>query len=160
MTVRRYALAVIFISMLAIAGGYASAFLPGGAPAIAAWIFAFATAAMMVAVLVLGAARRNVPLGKLKWIFAFCFISLAGGFSLALAAPAVTPDAKLWLGLPEGAAVILYVVGLLPLLVLPVAYARTFDKTTLSEAELDALREKLIALRNERVHHEREEAAR
>lgn len=154
MRARRAALVVIFLSMLAIAGGYASAFLPGGPPEIASWIFALATAAMMVAVLVLGASRQGVPLGKLAWVFAFCFIALAGGFALALRAPAVTTDATLYLGLPEGAAVILFVVGLLPLLVLPIAYAMTFDRTTLDAAELDELRARLERMRRENEQHE------
>lgn len=153
MNVRRYALAVIFVSMLAVAGGYASAFLPGGAPDFAAWVFAIATAAMMVAMLVLGAARRTAPLGKLVWIFIFCFVALAGGFCLALTAPEVSPTARLWLGLPEGAAVILYVVGLLPLLVLPVAYAVTFEKTTLNTDELEELRARLLAMREQHRKH-------
>lgn len=147
MSARRLALAVIFLSMLAIAGGYASAFLPGGAPPLAAWIFAIATAAMMVAVLVLGAARTGVRFGGLVWVFVFCFMALAGGFALALLAPEVTADAALYMGLPQGAAVILFVVGLMPMLVLPIAYALTFDKTTLSTEELEALRARLADLR-------------
>jgi hypothetical protein len=120
-------------------------------------VFAIATAAMMVAVLVLGAARRGgAGLGGLRWVFLFCFAVLALGFSLALLAPAVTPDAQLFIGLPQGAAIILYVVGLLPLLVLPIAYAVTFDKTTLSVDELAELRRKLAELRldGERVRLE------
>ena len=158
MTVRSYALAVIFLSMLAVAGAYASAFLPGGAPAIAAWVFAIATAAMMVAVLVLGAARKAARLGRLKWVFGFCFVALAGGFCLALAAPEVTVQARLFLGLPEGAAVILFVVGLLPLLVLPVAYALTFDQT-LGSVELEQLRARLEDMRRISAQ-DREEATR
>ena len=42
----------------------------------------------------------------------------------------------LWLGLPPRAAVVLYVIGFLPVLVLPLAYALTFDALTLSEADL------------------------
>ena len=147
MKTKRIALAVIFVSMLAIAGGYASAFLPGGAPPAAAWVFAIATAAMMTAVLPLGAARNGEKLGILAWVFWFCFLALAGGFCFALLAPAPTPDAKLFLGLPAGAAIILFVVGLLPLRVLPIAYALTFDKTTLNTEELDRLRAQLAELR-------------
>ena len=143
----RAALATIFLSLLAIALVYASAFMPGGAPRAAAFVFAIATAALIVAVLVLGAARPGRRLGVLTGVFAFCFIVLALGFTLALRAPAVTPNDRLWLGLPQGAATILYVVGLLPLLVLPLAYALTFDRTTLSETELAALRARLAELR-------------
>ena len=144
---KRAALLTIFFSMVAIAFGYASAFLPNGTPRAAAYVFAIATAAMMVAALVLGAGRSDRPLGVLKWVFAFCFIVLAGGFTLALRASPVTAADRLWLGLPPGAAIILYVVGVLPLLVLPLAYAFTFERTTLSEAELAELRVKLAALR-------------
>lgn len=147
MSVKRFALAVIFLSMVAIAGGYAAAFLPGGAPPLASWIFALATAAMMVAMLLLGAARKDVPLGGLVWVFVFCFAALAVGFGLALTAPEVTPDATLYFGLPQGAAVILFVVGLLPLLVLPIVYALTFEKTTLNTEELETLRARLEAMR-------------
>ena len=149
---RRFALATIFVAMLAIALGYASAFLPNGTPTAAALVFAIATAALMVAVLVLGATRSNrIGARGLGWVFAFCFVVLAVGFSLALFSPAVTPNSKLWLGLPQGAAIILYVVGVLPLLVLPIAYAVTFDRVTLSEEELDDVRRKLAQLQGERA---------
>jgi hypothetical protein len=101
---------------------------------------------MIVSVLVLGASRTGDRLGALAWVFAFVFVVVAGGFITALRAPAVSSDAKLWLGLPQGAAIILYVIGLVPTLVLPLAYALTFDRTTLSEEELRDLREQLAQL--------------
>jgi hypothetical protein len=119
MKTKRIALGVIFASIVALALGYASAFLPGGPPRAVTWLFAFA----------------------------ICFICLAAGFAVALLAPAVTPDSRLWLGLPHGAAVILYVVGFLPMLVLPIAYALTFERITMSSAELDDIRARLAALR-------------
>lgn len=147
---RRFALAVIFGSMLLLAGSYASAFLPGGAPAFVPWVFATATAGSMIAVLLLGVARRGLRLGILGWVFAFCFLCVAGGFWLALAAEPVRAGATFWAGLPKGAATILFVVGLLPMVVLPMAYALTFDDVTLNDAELEALRGRLAALREER----------
>ena len=154
---RRVALAVIFVSMLAIAVGYGTAFLPNGVPPAAAFLFAIATAAVMVAVLVLGAIRRHArELGVLWWVFAFCFLVLAVGFSLALRAPAVNADSALWLGLPQGAAIILYVVGILPLLVLPIAYALTFDRTTLSAEELEEVRARIAAMKSAEKSSERQ----
>lgn len=148
---KRFALGAIFGCMFAIGLAYASAFLPSGAPSAAAWVVAIATAGVMVAVLVLGAARgRTTVHPALTAVFVFTFVVLAAGFCLALVAPPVTPGARLWLGLPKGAAIILYVVGLLPMLVLPIAYAMTFEKTTLSAEELDALRRRLTELREER----------
>ena len=146
---RRFALAVIFLSMVTLAGGYASAFLPGGPPRYIPWLFALATACSMIAVMMLGAARKGVKLGILNVVFAFCFLCVAGGFVLALLAPPVTANSRLWLGLPQGAAVILFIVGLLPMLVLPLAYALTFERVTLNTNELDALRARLADMRNE-----------
>jgi hypothetical protein len=45
-------------------------------------------------------------------------------------------DAPLWLGLPRRAAIVLYGIGILPLFLLPFAYAWTFDAMTLSEEDL------------------------
>lgn len=135
---KRISLAAIFAATLSIAAAYASAFLPGGAPGWAAWAMAAGTAVMMVAATALGAARPG--LGPLRIPFALTFLILAGGFALALALPAEAPGAPLILGLPVRAAVVLLGVGLLPLLILPVAYAMTFDAMTLSDADLERVR--------------------
>jgi type II secretory pathway component PulM len=50
-------------------------------------------------------------------------------------------DPTLFLGLPPRAAVVLLGIGLLPLLVLPIAYALTFDEMTLNEADWEKIRE-------------------
>jgi hypothetical protein len=136
---KRNSLLALFAATLAIAAAYASAFLPGGAPAWAAWAMGIGTAAMMVAATALGAARPS-GLGPLRIPFAVTFVILAGGFALALALPAEGPDPTLYLGLPLRAAVVLLGVGLLPLLVLPVAYAATFDAMTLSEEDWERVR--------------------
>ena len=145
---RRLALLTIVLAVLVIGAGYASAFLPGGAPRIASFAFAIATAALMTAISVLGVARSSTRLGALRWVFAITFLVMAGGFCAALLAPTPSPN-ELWLGLPRGAAIILYVVGLVPMLILPVAYALTFDKHTLSDSELAELRRRLQALRRD-----------
>jgi hypothetical protein len=145
---RRLSLLVIFLSMVVIGAGYASAFLPGGAPRFMTYAFAIATAAVMTAIIVLGAARNGRRLGMLSWVFAFTFIVLAVGFVLALGQTTVNTD-RLYLGLPSGAAIIMYVVGLLPMAVLPIAYALTFEKTTFDDAELEELRRKLADLKRE-----------
>jgi len=146
---KKFALAVLFSSMILLAAGYASALLPGGPPDFVPWIFAFATASSMISVLALGASRNGRRLGALGWVFGFCFLCIAGGFWAALAAPTVTAASRLWLGLPGGAAIILFLVGLVPMLVLPIAYALTFEKGTLSAEELDRLRAQLAALRKD-----------
>jgi hypothetical protein len=59
---------------------------------------------------------------------------------LALALPPETEGAALWLGLPRRAALVLYGIGLLPVAILPVAYARTFDSLTLRPEDLERIR--------------------
>jgi hypothetical protein len=140
---RRIALLTILIAILVIGAGYASAFLPGGAPRIASFAFAVATAALMTAISVLGAARGRSGLGALRWVFGATFFILAGGFCAALLQPPPAADA-LWLGLPRGAAIILYVVGFLPMLILPIAYALSFEQTT--NHDDDELRRQLESL--------------
>jgi hypothetical protein len=137
---RRFTLLTIILSILAIGTAYASAFLSGGAPGWAAWIMVVGIAALMVGMMMLGAVRRN-RIGRLWIPFGFVFLVLVGGFGGALALPPIDPArATLWLGLPPGAALVLYGVGILPLLVVPVAYALTFDELTLSAADLEELR--------------------
>lgn len=120
---------------------YASAFVPGGAPRWAAWLFAMSTVALMTAIIVLGAARGRGGIGPLAVPVAIMATLLAGGFAAALALPPVTADSPLWLGLPPAAAAVIYGIGLLPILVLPVAYARTFDALTLTDDDLARVRE-------------------
>ena len=53
----------------------------------------------------------------------------------------------IWLGLPRRAAILIYGIGLLPVFLLPIAYAMTFDRVTLSDADLASFRERLAAIR-------------
>ena len=139
---RRTALIGLAAGTLACGAAYASAFLPGDPPAWAAWSLGIGTAVVMVSASALGAARAGAGLGRLKLPFALVFLILAGGFSAMLAMPGVDPaNPALFLGLPPRAAVVLFGIGLLPLLLMPVAYALTFEETTLSEADLARVRE-------------------
>ncbi|MBV9774100.1 MAG: hypothetical protein JO040_09130 [Gemmatimonadetes bacterium] len=138
---KRSALAVLLASMLAIAASYGAAFLPGGAPAWAPWPMALGMLAALVAVMVLGAARGGRGIGRLKYPFAFVGAVLALGFALALALPADEgPSSPLYGGLPLRAAIVLYGIGLLPIVVLPVAYALTFEEQTLNAADVERVR--------------------
>ena len=123
---------------LAIAAAYASAFGAGGAPAWAPWAMALGVPVALVAMLVLGAARDGHVPRRLLAPFGLVGVLLAGGFALALALPAGQGAAEpRWLGLPRRAAVIVYGIGLLPIVVLPVAYALTFDTQTLRPEDLE-----------------------
>lgn len=137
---RRGFVAVFLASILAVAAAYASAFLPGGPPGWGPWLMLAGVAGSLVSVMALGAWREG-SVGPLAPVFAFVFVLLVGGFGAALQLPAGADGAAgLWLGLPPGAAVILYGVGLLPLFVVPVAYALSFDRFTLDEEDWERVR--------------------
>ncbi len=146
--IKRAALHLIWLSAAAIAVAYASAFPTAGeVPGWANWLLVFGTAGSLTGAMVLGAVR-NDRIGRLAIAFAAVFLILAGGFGAALLLPAADPaDPTLWLGLPPRAAIVMYGVGLLPYLIAPVAYAFTFERQTLSGADLERVRAAARALR-------------
>jgi hypothetical protein len=140
-TTRRAALASLVAGILAIAFGYGAAFLPGGAPAWAPWLLALGIPVALGAIMILGAARGPMGIGPLKYPFAFVVATLAVGFGTALALPSTEgPLSELWLGLPARAAMVIYGIGLLPIIVLPVAYALTFKSQTLNAEDVERVR--------------------
>lgn len=138
---RRNSLIALLAGTLACAAAYASAFLPGAPPAWSPWALGIGTAVVIVAASALGAARADRGIGRLKLPFAIVFLIVAGGFAAALLMQSPGKDPRLFLGLPAGAAIVLIGIGVLPLLVLPIAYALTFEEMTLSEADLARVRE-------------------
>jgi hypothetical protein len=138
---RRVTLAALFFGVLAIAIGYAAAFSRSGTPQWAPWLLALGIPASVGAIMILGAARGERGIGALKVPFIFVIAILAVGFCAALAMPATENAAsRLWFGLPARAAVIIYVIGLLPIVVLPVAYAVTFKTQTLTAEDVARVR--------------------
>ena len=132
----------LLVGILAIASGYAAAFARNGTPSWAPWLLAFGIPVALGAIMILGAARGSRGVGPLKFPFLFVVAILAVGFCAALALPATeSPLSRLWLGLPARAAVIIYAVGLLPIVVLPIAYALTFETQTLSAKDVERVRE-------------------
>jgi hypothetical protein len=133
---RGVALAAIATSTLAIGVAYASAFAPGGAPRWSAWLFAAGTTGAVVATIALGAIRTDRGLGRLVVPFALMVLMLTAGFVALFALPDPGAAEPLLFGLPRRAAILLYGIGLLPTLVLPVAYALTFTEQTLRPEDL------------------------
>ena len=100
--------------------------------------------------MILGATRGQRGIGPLKIPFAFVVLTLAVGFCAALALPASeNPDSDLWLGLPARAAIVIYGVGLLPTIVLPIAYALTFQSQTLTAEDIEQVRSLARAIEKE-----------
>ena len=148
------AVGALFLSNVAIAIAYVAALASGGASAWAAWVAAIAVPLSLTAIMVLGAARGSKGIGKLTIPFAFVALMLMVGFLAALALPGTEgPTSRLWLGLPLRAAIVIYGIGLLPIIVLPVAYALTFETQTLSAEDVERVRElgRANAARQERL---------
>lgn len=138
--VRGIALRAAVLGIVGIAAAYATAFGSPRVAAIGPWIMAIALPVAMVAMMTFGAVRAGRRVGALALPFAVVFLLVAGGFLLALWLPPDTVDGVYWLGLPRRAAAIVYGVGLLPLFVLPFAYALTFDALTLDDADIARVR--------------------
>jgi hypothetical protein len=151
---KRIARMVIALATCAMAVAYGSAFMPKGAPAWASWLLALGIPAALGGIMVLGAARERGGVGKLAIPFAFVIVTLTVGFCLALGLPANEgPGSSLFLGLPLRAALVIYGIGLLPIIVLPVAYALTFETQTLSAEDVERIRE-IGRARNEAANEE------
>jgi hypothetical protein len=137
---RRIAIGALFVSVLLIAAAYVGALVGSAVPAWTPWALMIGTSTIMLATMVLGASRAGRGIGKLVVPFTTMFVVLLIGFGAALVMPAESRDSTLWLGLPPRAAVVLYGIGVLPLFVLPIAYALTFESLTLSDADLERVR--------------------
>lgn len=149
-TTRRVARRALVVSLSGIAVGYTAAFFPGGAPTWAPWLLALGLPLAIGAIMILGATRGQRGIGPLKIPFAFVVLTLAVGFCAALALPASeNPDSDLWLGLPARAAIVIYGVGLLPTIVLPIAYALTFQSQTLTAEDIEQVRSLARAIEKE-----------
>ena len=139
---RRVAIAVLFMSTAGVAIAYAIALATGAASPWSSWIAAIAIPAALTAIMIVGAARGDRGIGRLKIPFLFVALILIAGFVAALALPsAENPGSTLVLGLPLRAAIVVYGIGLLPIVVLPVAYALTFETQTLSAEDVERVRE-------------------
>lgn len=138
---KRLVLVCVVVSCVTVGVGYAGAFLPDGAPAWSPWCLAMGTNGMLMAMMALGATRRGMLAPALRWTFIGMFVLCAGAFAFALAMPAAEgTGGALLLGLPVRTAVLLYGVGVVPIVILPFAYALTFDTSTLSDDDLARVR--------------------
>lgn len=138
--VRDLALRALIVGVIGIAIAYATAFFSEPVARLGPWIMAVLMPITMFAMMVLGAVRAGRGIGPLAIPFVVVFVLVAGGFVFALWLPPEAVDTPLWLGLPPRAAVILFGVGLLPLFMLPIVYALTFDAFTLNDEDIARVR--------------------
>jgi hypothetical protein len=141
----------ILLGALAISLAYAAAFLPRATP-VAPWLMVTGIALLVGSLCLVGTRRRgrSRPLALRIGLILLALV-LLGGFGAALALPPEGAAAPFLLGLPRRAALLVYGIGILPALFLPLVYALSFGAVVLTEAELNELRSRLAALASERT---------
>lgn len=104
---------------------------------------------VIISLMAIGAVRHDTMPRSLAWTFVGLFVLCAGAFVGALVLPAQEGAAGLLLlGLPLRTAIVLYGVGVVPIAVLPFAYAFTFESSTLSEEDLARVRAAHASMRS------------
>lgn len=129
------------VSGVLLAVGYVGPFVATPAPDWAIWATAMGTAGAFLSLIALGAARPGER-GRIPWALGLLAMVLCGGFAAMLLLPPPDPaEPVLWLGLPRGAAVLVYGIGILPLFLAPVSYALDFERWTLRSEDLERVQE-------------------
>jgi hypothetical protein len=133
--------------LLAQASAYGVAMVGDPADPVVAWLAVVGISATMAGTLVIGALRGDTLSGPARLAAIVLLVVPLVAFAAALLLPAETAIDPLLLGLPRRAAIVLIGVGILPVLVLPLAYARDTSTTSLSTEGLAALRAEAERLR-------------
>ena len=124
-----------------VAIAYAAMFVSATPPSWAPIALAIGANGVIMTLMAIGAVRHDTMPRSLVWTFVGLFVLCAGAFVVALLMPAQEGvGGPLFLGLPLRSAIVLYGVGVLPIAILPFAYALTFDSSTLSEDDLVRVR--------------------
>ncbi len=152
---RRFAIRALVAGVLLLALAYGAQLVLGRTPRWMVWTYLLGMSTTMLGMLVLGVARRHAGVGRLALPFLFIYAVLLAGFGLALGLDGETATDPLWLGLPRRAAIVIYGIGVLPLFLLPIAYALTFETMTLREEDMERVaaarraREALVGMNRE-----------
>jgi hypothetical protein len=149
--VKRILIRLLVTSCGLVALSYAAVFVSGAGNAWAPWTLAIGTNGVIMSLMAIGAVRHDTLPRSLVWTFIGLFVLCAGAFLTALGLPAAEgAKGALLFGLPLRTAIVLYGVGVVPILILPLAYALTFESSTLSEGDLDRIRAAYATARAER----------
>lgn len=134
---------LVVLSCVLVALGYIALFVaaPAPAPSWAPISLAIGANGLIMSLMALGAVRHDTLPRSLAWTFIGLFALCAGAFVIALVMPANEgAGGPLLLGLPRRTAIVLYAVGVVPIAVLPFAYAFTFASSTLSDEYIARVR--------------------
>jgi hypothetical protein len=138
---KRSLVRLLVLSCCLVAVGYAAVFFAAPIPMWAPVALAVGANGVIMTLMAIGAVRHDTMPRALAWTFIGLFVLCAGAFVAALLLPAREgAGGPLLLGLPLRTAIVLYAVGVVPIAVLPFAYALTFESSTLSEADLARVR--------------------
>ena len=147
---KRTLIRLLVTSCCLVALSYATAFAGAGGRW-APWTLAIGANGVIMSLMAIGAVRHDTLPRSLVWTFTGLFALCAGAFLTALALPAAEgAGGALLFGLPLRTAIVLYGVGVVPILILPFAYALTFESSTLSEGDLERVRAAYARVRAER----------
>ncbi len=144
--ITRLALLGVGASTVVAAAALASPIGSGVAPGGAAIALSLATAGLIASLVVLGGHGRRGGGGV--WIAAGTVVVVVGGgltAALLMGSDPASTSQGLIGGLPPPAALLVYGVGLVPALVVPLVYAWTFGRSTLTASDVAQVREAAAA---------------
>lgn len=138
---KRALIRLLVLCCCLVALAYGTLFVTVSPPPWAPIMLAVGANGVILTLMAIGAMRRDTLPRSLAWTFIGLFVLCAGAFVAALLMPAHEGvGGALLLGLPLRTAILLYGVGVVPIAVLPFAYAWTFDSSTLNDEDLARVR--------------------
>ena len=152
---KRRLIHLLVVCVLMVASAYTSMLASATPTAWAPLLLAIGTNGIIMTLMALGATRGDTIPRSLVITFVSVFVLCAGAFSAALLMPpAEGAGGALFFGLPLRTAIVVYTVGVMPIVVLPLAYALTFDSSTLNDAHLAQVRAAFASVQAAPSHHE------
>jgi hypothetical protein len=137
---RGVAVALLALSAATLLLGYVALWWSGGPSRTVHAVMAAAVVTQLTAFVLLGARRRDGRLGA-AWVAVGAVVVLVGGVLVTVIVSADAGAAEPLLGgLPRRAGLVLYGVGLAPLVLLAGSFARSFDTWVPTEAEVEQVR--------------------
>ncbi|MFM9012827.1 MAG: hypothetical protein ACKORK_04355 [Gemmatimonadota bacterium] len=124
----------LVVGLLGIVGAYVGVLLGLTSPLVP-MAMAIGSTAVLAGIAQLAIVRRGRATPRLARAVRWVFGSMGCGFVGVLLMPAPVAGGPLLFGLPRVTAILLLVAGALPLLALPVAYARAFDDEVMPAPE-------------------------
>ncbi len=124
----------LVVGLFGIVGAYVGVLLGLTSPLVPT-LMALGTTAVLAGIAQLAIVRAGGETRALARTVRWVFGAMAVGFVGVLLLPAPVAGGPLLFGLPRLTAILLLVVGALPLVVLPIAYARAFDAEVMPRRE-------------------------